>query len=92
MKSVKLLQILAQHYNHLQEQPQKALVDILSEVWVNGVWDLGSQALLVIETWRRHELMLTGGDALEQHCSVEIQKCVTDSNYITKVKKKHNTS
>ncbi|XP_036078259.1 myb-binding protein 1A isoform X2 [Rousettus aegyptiacus] len=32
MKSVKLLQALAQHYNHLQEQPQKALVDILSEV------------------------------------------------------------
>lgn len=32
MKSVKLLQVLAQHYNHLQEQPQKALVDILSEV------------------------------------------------------------
>ncbi|XP_037664775.1 myb-binding protein 1A [Choloepus didactylus] len=32
MKSVKLLQILAQHHNHLQEQPQKALVDILSEV------------------------------------------------------------
>lgn len=33
MKAVKLLQILAQHHNHLQEQPQKALVDILSEVW-----------------------------------------------------------
>lgn len=32
MKSVKLLQTLAPHYNHLQEQPQKALVDILSEV------------------------------------------------------------
>nr|XP_008269086.2 myb-binding protein 1A isoform X2 [Oryctolagus cuniculus] len=32
MKSVKLLQTLAQHHNHLQEQPQKALVDILSEV------------------------------------------------------------
>ncbi|KAK2497351.1 hypothetical protein MC885_002279 [Smutsia gigantea] len=32
MKSVKLLQSLAQHHNHLQEQPQKALVDILSEV------------------------------------------------------------
>ncbi|KAF6299156.1 MYB binding protein 1a [Rhinolophus ferrumequinum] len=32
MKSVKLLQALAQYYNHLQEQPQKALVDILSEV------------------------------------------------------------
>ncbi|XP_045746098.1 myb-binding protein 1A isoform X1 [Mirounga angustirostris] len=32
MKSIKLLQTLAQHYNHLQEQPQKALVDILSEV------------------------------------------------------------
>ncbi|XP_045442616.1 myb-binding protein 1A isoform X3 [Pipistrellus kuhlii] len=32
MKSVKLLQVLAQYYNHLQEQPQKALVDILSEV------------------------------------------------------------
>nr|XP_036882939.1 myb-binding protein 1A isoform X3 [Manis javanica] len=32
MKSVKLLQGLAQHHNHLQEQPQKALVDILSEV------------------------------------------------------------
>ncbi|XP_058416005.1 myb-binding protein 1A isoform X2 [Diceros bicornis minor] len=32
MKSVKLLQTLAHYYNHLQEQPQKALVDILSEV------------------------------------------------------------
>ncbi|XP_045842312.1 myb-binding protein 1A [Meles meles] len=32
MKSIKLLQSLAQHHNHLQEQPQKALVDILSEV------------------------------------------------------------
>ncbi|XP_004760570.1 myb-binding protein 1A [Mustela putorius furo] len=32
LKSVKLLQNLAQHHNHLQEQPQKALVDILSEV------------------------------------------------------------
>ncbi|XP_059525011.1 myb-binding protein 1A [Myotis daubentonii] len=32
MKSVKLLQTLAQHYNHFREQPQKALVDILSEV------------------------------------------------------------
>uniref|UniRef100_A0A4W2HI77 MYB binding protein 1a n=1 Tax=Bos indicus x Bos taurus TaxID=30522 RepID=A0A4W2HI77_BOBOX len=32
MKSVKLLQALGQHYNHLQEQPQKALVDILSQV------------------------------------------------------------
>ncbi|XP_037351256.1 myb-binding protein 1A [Talpa occidentalis] len=32
MKSVRLLQALAQHTNHLQEQPQKALVDILSEV------------------------------------------------------------
>lgn len=32
MKAVKLLQALAQYYNHLQEQPQKALVDILSEV------------------------------------------------------------
>ncbi|XP_012581827.1 PREDICTED: myb-binding protein 1A isoform X2 [Condylura cristata] len=31
MKSVKLLQALGQHSNHLQEQPQKALVDILSE-------------------------------------------------------------
>nr|XP_012634638.1 myb-binding protein 1A [Microcebus murinus] len=32
MKSVKLLQALSLHHNHLQEQPQKALVDILSEV------------------------------------------------------------
>ncbi|XP_077021715.1 myb-binding protein 1A [Tamandua tetradactyla] len=32
MKSVKLLQILAQHHNHLQEQPQKVLVDVLSQV------------------------------------------------------------
>ncbi|ELV12010.1 Myb-binding protein 1A [Tupaia chinensis] len=32
MRSVKLLQVLAQHHNHLQEQPQKALVDILSEI------------------------------------------------------------
>ena len=31
-KSVKLLQALAQYQNHLQEQPQKALVDILFEV------------------------------------------------------------
>ncbi|XP_032127590.1 myb-binding protein 1A isoform X4 [Sapajus apella] len=31
-KSVKLLQALAHHQNHLQEQPRKALVDILSEV------------------------------------------------------------
>uniref|UniRef100_A0A8D2D3R0 MYB binding protein 1a n=1 Tax=Sciurus vulgaris TaxID=55149 RepID=A0A8D2D3R0_SCIVU len=32
MKSIKLLQTLAQYYNHLQGQPLKALVDILSEV------------------------------------------------------------
>ncbi|XP_021069391.1 myb-binding protein 1A [Mus pahari] len=32
MKSVKLLKILSQHHNHLQGQPIKALVDILSEV------------------------------------------------------------
>uniref|UniRef100_G1S6B5 MYB binding protein 1a n=1 Tax=Nomascus leucogenys TaxID=61853 RepID=G1S6B5_NOMLE len=32
MKSVKLLQALAQYQNHLQEQPRKALVDVLSEV------------------------------------------------------------
>uniref|UniRef100_A0A673V5K9 MYB binding protein 1a n=1 Tax=Suricata suricatta TaxID=37032 RepID=A0A673V5K9_SURSU len=32
MKSLRLLQTLAPHHNHLQEQPQKALVDILSEV------------------------------------------------------------
>ncbi|KAM5215341.1 myb-binding protein 1A isoform 2-T2 [Hipposideros larvatus] len=32
MKSVKLLQALGHYPNHLQEQPQKALVDILSEV------------------------------------------------------------
>ncbi|KAM6175728.1 LOW QUALITY PROTEIN: myb-binding protein 1A [Erethizon dorsatum] len=31
-KSVKLLQVLSHHYNHLQGQPLKALVDILSEV------------------------------------------------------------
>lgn len=31
MRSVQLLQALAKHSNHLQEQPQKALVDILSE-------------------------------------------------------------
>ncbi|KAK2107937.1 Myb-binding protein 1A [Saguinus oedipus] len=31
-KSVKLLQALAQYQNHLQEQPWKTLVDILSEV------------------------------------------------------------
>lgn len=41
MKSVKLLQALAQHYNHLQEQPQKALVDILSEVQAYWLWALG---------------------------------------------------
>jgi DNA polymerase phi len=32
MKSVQLLKILSQHPNHLQGQPIKALVDILSEV------------------------------------------------------------
>lgn len=32
MKSVKLLQVLSHHYNHLQGQPLQALVDILSEV------------------------------------------------------------
>lgn len=32
MKSVKVLNILTQHYNHLQGQPMKAIVDILSEV------------------------------------------------------------
>jgi len=41
MKSVKLLQALGQHYNHLQEQPQKALVDILSQVWAQQLWSLG---------------------------------------------------
>lgn len=41
MKSVKLLQALAQHYNHLQEQPQKALVDILSEVQAYWLLALG---------------------------------------------------
>ena len=41
MKSVKLLQALGQHYNHLQEQPQKALVDILSQVWAHQLWSLG---------------------------------------------------
>lgn len=32
LECVKLLQALAQHHNHLQEQPRRALVDILSEV------------------------------------------------------------
>lgn len=32
MKSVKLLKILSHHYNHLQGQPIKVLVDILSQV------------------------------------------------------------
>ncbi|XP_004857298.1 myb-binding protein 1A [Heterocephalus glaber] len=32
MKSVKLLQVLSHHHNHLQGQPMQALVDILSEV------------------------------------------------------------
>lgn len=32
MKSVKLLQALGHYSNHLQEQPQKALVDILSKI------------------------------------------------------------
>nr|XP_045013847.1 myb-binding protein 1A isoform X2 [Jaculus jaculus] len=32
MKSVRLLQILSHHYNHLQGQPMKVLVDILTEV------------------------------------------------------------
>lgn len=40
MKSVKLLQVLGQHYNHLQEQPQKALVDILSQVRAHQLWGL----------------------------------------------------
>lgn len=34
MKSVKLLKILSHHQNHLQGQPMKALVDILSEVQI----------------------------------------------------------
>lgn len=41
MKSVRLLQALAQYPNHLQEQPQKALVDILSEVRTYQPWDRG---------------------------------------------------
>lgn len=41
MKSVKLLQTLAQHHSHLQEQPQKALVDILSEVRASQLRGLG---------------------------------------------------
>ncbi|XP_058531543.1 myb-binding protein 1A [Ochotona princeps] len=32
LECVKVLQALAQHHNHLQEQPRRALVDILSEV------------------------------------------------------------
>ncbi|XP_055982655.1 myb-binding protein 1A [Sorex fumeus] len=40
MKSVQLLQTLAQHSNHLQEQPQKALVDILSEVPVGTLKEI----------------------------------------------------
>lgn len=41
MKCVKLLQVLAQYYNHLHEQPHKALVDILSEVRACRLWDPG---------------------------------------------------
>lgn len=33
MKSVRLLNILSHHNNHLQGQPVKVLVDILSKVW-----------------------------------------------------------
>lgn len=71
MKSVRLLQALAQYPNHLQEQPQKALVDILSEVrtYLMGPW----VAPLVIETRRRHEL--TCRNILEQHCPIEKQLC-----------------
>lgn len=56
MKSVKLLQGLAQHHNHLQEQPQKALVDILSEVRAYQLW-AHKWHYLIKEMWRTHELM-----------------------------------
>uniref|UniRef100_A0A0D9RL55 MYB binding protein 1a n=1 Tax=Chlorocebus sabaeus TaxID=60711 RepID=A0A0D9RL55_CHLSB len=45
MKSVKLLQALAQYQNHLQEQPQKALVDILSEVSVATLQEILPEVL-----------------------------------------------
>ncbi|XP_023040391.1 myb-binding protein 1A [Piliocolobus tephrosceles] len=45
MKSVKLLQALAQYQNHLQEQPRKALVDILSEVSVATLQEILPEVL-----------------------------------------------
>uniref|UniRef100_A0A2K5NU33 MYB binding protein 1a n=1 Tax=Cercocebus atys TaxID=9531 RepID=A0A2K5NU33_CERAT len=45
MKSVKLLQALAQYQNHLQEQPRKALVDVLSEVSVATLQEILPEVL-----------------------------------------------
>ncbi|XP_033040917.1 myb-binding protein 1A isoform X1 [Trachypithecus francoisi] len=45
MKSVKLLQALAQYQNHLQEQPRKALGDILSEVSVATLQEILPEVL-----------------------------------------------
>lgn len=50
MKSVRLLKILSHHYNHLQGQPIKVLVDILSEVRDH------TSCCLVLETLRRFGL------------------------------------
>lgn len=69
MKSVKLLQALAQYQNHLQEQPRKALVDILSEVRAHQLCGLGQHFPL-----QRHQGSLD--ESQEQHCSIEIQRCI----------------
>uniref|UniRef100_A0A2K6C1R0 MYB binding protein 1a n=1 Tax=Macaca nemestrina TaxID=9545 RepID=A0A2K6C1R0_MACNE len=45
MKSVKLLQALAQYQNHLQEQPGKALLDVLSEVSVATLQEILPEVL-----------------------------------------------
>lgn len=69
MKSVKLLQALAQYQNHLQEQPGKALLDVLSEVRAHPLCGLGQRFPL-----QRHHRGLD--ESLEQHCSIEIQRCI----------------
>lgn len=50
MKSVKLLNNLCHHNNHLQGQPLKVLVDILSKVWDHRL------CCLVLGTLRRFQL------------------------------------
>lgn len=59
MKSVRLLNILSHHNNHLQGQPMKVLVDILSKVWDQRL------CCMVLGTLRRfqlaHETIKTDG-------------------------------